>query len=52
MVEALIPTAGEARLLRHFAHLSLGFWIGPTGRKATFFVLGLFGCLLSRRPSR
>jgi putative ATP-binding cassette transporter len=46
MVEALILTAGEARLLRHFASLSFGFWIGPTRRKATLFVLGLVGCLL------
>jgi putative ATP-binding cassette transporter len=46
MVEALIPTGADARLLRHFANLSLGFWIGPTRRKATLFALGLFACLL------
>jgi len=46
MAETLIPTAVNARLLRHFANLSFGFWTGPTRRKATLFVVGLFACLL------
>jgi putative ATP-binding cassette transporter len=46
MVEAIIPTKGDAQLLRHFAGLSFGFWTGPTRRKATLFALGLLACLL------
>ena len=46
MVEAIIPTKADAKLLRHYAKLSLGFWTGPTRRKAALFVLGLFGCLV------
>ncbi len=46
MAEANISTKVDARLLRHFAKLSLGFWSGPTRRQAALFVLGLFGCLV------
>jgi putative ATP-binding cassette transporter len=46
MAESLTPTAGDARLLRHFVNLSFGFWTGPTRRKATLVALGLFACLL------
>ena len=46
MANVLIPAADDARLLRHFANLSFGFWTGPTRRKATLFVVGLFACLL------
>ncbi|WP_018409350.1 SbmA/BacA-like family transporter [Methylocystis rosea] len=46
MTNVIVPTAVDARLLRHFANLSFGFWTGPTRRKATLFVVGLFACLL------
>ena len=46
MAEDIIPPEVHARLLRHFATLSFGFWTGPTRRKATLFALGLFACLL------
>ncbi|MFZ3181381.1 MAG: ABC transporter ATP-binding protein/permease [Methylocystis silviterrae] len=46
MTEPLISNPVDARLLRHFANLSFGFWTGPTRRKATLFVVGLFACLL------
>jgi len=46
MAEDIIPPEVHARLLRHFAALSFGFWTGPTRRKATLFALGLFACLL------
>ena len=46
MTNVIVPTAADARLLRHFANLSFGFWTGPTRRKATLFVVGLFACLL------
>ncbi len=46
MAEDIIPPEVHARLLRHFASLSFGFWTGPTRRKATLFALGLFACLL------
>ena len=46
MTNGIVPTAVDARLLRHFANLSFGFWTGPTRRKAKLFVAGLFACLL------
>ncbi len=46
MTNVIVPSAVDARLLRHFANLSFGFWTGPTRRKATLFVVGLFACLL------
>ncbi|CAJ0849632.1 Vitamin B12 transport ATP-binding protein BacA [freshwater sediment metagenome] len=46
MAEANLSTKADAKLLGHFAKLSLGFWTGPTRRQATLFVLGLFGCLV------
>jgi putative ATP-binding cassette transporter len=46
MTNGIVPTAVDARLLRHFANLSFGFWTGPTRRKAKLFVVGLFACLL------
>ncbi|WP_363351735.1 ABC transporter ATP-binding protein/permease [Methylocystis echinoides] len=46
MSETLIPTAADARLLRHFARVSFGFWTGPTRRKAILLLVGLFACLL------
>ncbi len=36
----------SSRLLRRFTRLSLGFWTGPTRRKAILFTLGLLACLL------
>jgi putative ATP-binding cassette transporter len=45
MAEDIIPPEVHARLLRHFATLSFGFWTGPTRRKATLFALGLFAYL-------
>jgi putative ATP-binding cassette transporter len=46
MTNVIVPSAVDARLLRHFANLSFGFWTGPTRRKAKLFVVGLFACLL------
>ena len=46
MAEVIAPTEADAQLLRHFASLSFGFWIGPTRRKASLFAIGLFACLL------
>jgi vitamin B12/bleomycin/antimicrobial peptide transport system ATP-binding/permease protein len=46
MAEDIIPPEVHARLLRHFATISFGFWTGPTRRTATLFALGLFACLL------
>ena len=36
----------QARLLRRFARLSLGFWSGSTRRLAFLFTAGLLACLL------
>ena len=52
MAEDIIPPEVQARLLRHFASLSFGFWAGPTRHKATLFALGLFaGLLLNLAPA-
>jgi putative ATP-binding cassette transporter len=45
-MDEIIPEKVEAKVLRHFAKLSLGYWTGPTRSQATLFVLGLFGCLV------
>ena len=52
MAEDIIPPEVQARLLRHFASLSFGFWAGPTRHKATLFAVGLFaGLLLNLAPA-